>query len=81
MKGCQQYTVYMAAERDGLRQAMAANRQWMSLQAGHEVPEAVAVQDFLDHLFIPFACQFRLNYCRACPLANRCDVAQRTGRL
>ena len=74
MNGCQQYTVYLAAERASMRVAIAQNKGALSRQTGHEVGDAVAKSDFLDRLLNSFACQFRSNYCKMCPIGTQCDV-------
>lgn len=81
MKGCQQYTVYLAAERESLRAAIAQNQWSLSRQTGHEVGESLAKRDFLDRFLNAFACQFRLDYCKTCPLGAHCDVRRCADRL
>jgi hypothetical protein len=74
MSGCQNYTAFMAAERDGLRVAIAANKCLLSRRVGHDVEDNAAKQDFVDHLLNAFALQFRRNYCKMCSAAARCPV-------
>ncbi len=74
MSGCQNYTAFMAAERDSLRVAIAANRCLLSGQTGHEVNDTAAKQDFIDHLLSTFALRFRRSYCESCPAGSRCVV-------
>lgn len=74
MKGCCCAVAYIGAERVCLKQAIAENRIALSEQAGCEVDEKRATQDFIDHLIDAFSRQFNMNYCRACPFAEQCEA-------
>ena len=81
MNGCQQYTVYLAAERDGMRAAIAQNKGALSRQIGREVGDDLAKTDFFDRLLTSFACQFRSNYCKTCAIGSQCDVSRCADKL
>ncbi len=77
MNGCLCTAAYIGAERVCLRAAIAENRYALSELSGHDVDDRAATQDFIDHLLDAFSRQFNLNYCRACPFAERCHVRRR----
>lgn len=72
MSGCQNFTAFMAAEREGLKVAIADNKCLLSGRLGSEVGNETAKQDFIDHLLGAFAFQFRRKYCSSCPAKARC---------
>lgn len=74
MSGCQNFTAFMAAEREGLKVAIADYRCLLSSQIGIEVGGEAAKQDFFDHLLSTFSLQFRRQYCKSCPAAIRCET-------
>ena len=74
MNGCYCGAAYIGAERACLRNAIAENRICLSEQLGREVDERLATQDFLEHLLELFSRQFNVNFCRACPYQDQCQV-------
>lgn len=74
MNGCLCHANFLAAERQTLSVAIAADQLYLSQLAGYQVGHTTAEQHFRDHLLRQFAERFRADYCRGCWRRDRCRV-------
>jgi hypothetical protein len=74
MNGCPRYAAYLESERLQLVEAIAENRLILSLEAGRDVGQAAAEDDFVARLIDAFDREFRSTYCHRCGDARECPV-------